>query len=150
MRRSTRATPAARWPTGAAACIGINDSIAGQSGGNVGVGFAVPIDIARSVADRIVAGKSLAAGFLGVEALDAKGARSGAQLSSVDVRLACGQGRSPTRRRRRRHRRREGRQHDRPRWPGSAAGSPASEISITFVRGGQEQTVTSPSARRLS
>ena len=47
--------------------IGINDSIAGQSGGNVGVGFAIPIDIARSVADRIVAGKSLAAGFLGVE-----------------------------------------------------------------------------------
>jgi S1-C subfamily serine protease len=63
--------------------IGINDSIAGQSGGNVGVGFAVPIDIARSVADRIVAGKSLAAGFLGVEGLDAKGAHTGAQLSSV-------------------------------------------------------------------
>jgi putative serine protease PepD len=63
--------------------IGINDSIAGGSGGNVGVGFAVPIDIAKSVADRILAGKSLAAGYLGVEGTDAQGSRSGAVVTNV-------------------------------------------------------------------
>jgi len=72
--------------------IGINDSIvtgssagAGGSGstGNVGVGFAIPIDIAKGVADKIVAGQSTNAGFLGVEGADATGERSGAAITSV-------------------------------------------------------------------
>jgi putative serine protease PepD len=66
--------------------IGINDSIVtGNSGstGNVGVGFAVPIDIAKSVADKIVAGDSTEAGFLGVEGQDASGSRAGASITSV-------------------------------------------------------------------
>ena len=70
--------------------IGINDSIIngnsnGQSGtgGNVGVGFAIPIDIAKAVADRIVAGQSTDAGFLGVEGADASGNRAGALVTSV-------------------------------------------------------------------
>jgi len=70
--------------------VGINDSIAsgsggsaGTTGGNVGVGFAVPIDIAKSVADRIVAGKAVSAGYLGVEGANAQGARSGAVLTHV-------------------------------------------------------------------
>jgi putative serine protease PepD len=68
--------------------IGINDSIitgsAGSSGsGNVGIGFAIPIDIAKAVADRIVAGESTAAGFLGVEGADATGSQAGAAITSV-------------------------------------------------------------------
>lgn len=66
--------------------IGINDSIAtggGQSTGNLGIGFAIPIDIAKSVADRIVAGQSTEAGFLGVEGADATGSRTGAAITSV-------------------------------------------------------------------
>lgn len=66
--------------------IGINDSIVtggGSSTGNLGVGFAIPIDIAKNVADRIVAGKTTAAGFLGVEGADATGSRTGAAITSV-------------------------------------------------------------------
>jgi putative serine protease PepD len=50
--------------------IGINTAIRtdGVSNTNVGVGFAVPIDIAHRVAERIVNGESLDAGFLGVGA----------------------------------------------------------------------------------
>lgn len=48
--------------------IGINTAIRtdGVSNSNVGVGFAVPIDTAHRVAERIVAGESLEPGFLGV------------------------------------------------------------------------------------
>ena len=52
--------------------IGVNvfirtqTSIAGASGGNVGVGFAVPIDIAMRVADTILAGDQFFYGSLGV------------------------------------------------------------------------------------
>lgn len=66
--------------------IGINDSIAtGGSGstGNLGIGFAIPIDIAKDVADRIVAGQSTKAGFLGIEGADASGAHAGAAVTSV-------------------------------------------------------------------
>ena len=51
--------------------------------GNVGVGFAIPIDIAKSVADRIVAGESTEAGFLGVEGTDATGSQAGAAIGAV-------------------------------------------------------------------
>ncbi|MCB1005659.1 MAG: trypsin-like peptidase domain-containing protein, partial [Acidimicrobiales bacterium] len=65
--------------------IGINDAILtdGQSTGNVGVGFAIPIDIAKAVADKIVAGQPTSAGFLGVEGADATGTRAGAAITSV-------------------------------------------------------------------
>lgn len=68
--------------------IGINDSIitgGAQSTGNVGVGFAVPIDIAKTVADRIVAGESTDAGFLGVGGADATGDRAGAAITEVEA-----------------------------------------------------------------
>ncbi len=48
--------------------IGINTAIQtdGLSTGNLGVGFAVPIDTAKGIADRILAGQPIEAGFLGV------------------------------------------------------------------------------------
>ncbi|MGI8757590.1 MAG: S1C family serine protease [Acidimicrobiales bacterium] len=69
--------------------IGINDSIVtGRSGttntGNVGVGFAIPIDIAKTVADKLVAGESTAGGFLGIRGANATGTRSGAAVTSVE------------------------------------------------------------------
>lgn len=67
--------------------IGINDSIvvgASTTGGNVGIGFAIPIDIAKVVADRIVAGEPTDGGFLGVRGSDATGVRSGALLAAVE------------------------------------------------------------------
>jgi S1-C subfamily serine protease len=53
---------------GAGRVIGINTSIRtdGTSNGNLGIGFAVPIDTALGVASRITSGASLDAGILGV------------------------------------------------------------------------------------
>ncbi len=53
---------------GAGEVIGINTSIRtdGTSNGNLGIGFAVPIDTAISVAERITSGASLEPGVLGV------------------------------------------------------------------------------------
>jgi putative serine protease PepD len=66
--------------------IGINDSIASESGGNQGVGFAIPIDTAVSVAQKLVKGESITPGFLGVQAADPmpSGATQGAFLAEVD------------------------------------------------------------------
>ncbi|HEX7131863.1 MAG TPA: trypsin-like peptidase domain-containing protein [Iamia sp.] len=64
--------------------IGVNDSIASESGGNVGVGFAVPIETAKMVADRLVEGLPITNGFLGVSAADSSGERSGAQIVQVE------------------------------------------------------------------
>jgi len=50
--------------------IGVNDSIESDSGVNAGVGFAIPIDTAKTVADRIVSGKSAKTAVLGVSAAD--------------------------------------------------------------------------------
>ena len=46
--------------------IGINQSIASPSGANAGVGFAVPVNLARSVMERLVADGRIVRGFLGV------------------------------------------------------------------------------------
>ena len=46
--------------------VGINTAIVGTTGGNVGVGFAIPIDIARRVADQIIAGGHASLPFIGI------------------------------------------------------------------------------------
>lgn len=70
--------------------IGINDAIYSGSGsgvgsepGNVGVGFAIPIDLAKRTADLLVAGKSIPPAFLGVEVGQASGNRAGALVVTV-------------------------------------------------------------------
>ena len=63
--------------------IGINDSIRSESGGNEGVGFAVPIDIAAASAARIVQGKSAASGYLGVSGTDPTLGQAGAMVNEV-------------------------------------------------------------------
>ena len=47
--------------------IGINQSIVSRSGGNAGVGFAIPVNLARSVLDGLIANGKVARGFLGVQ-----------------------------------------------------------------------------------
>jgi putative serine protease PepD len=66
--------------------IGINDSIASESGGNQGVGFAVPIDTAVSVAQELVKGETIKTGYLGVQATDPMrtDGTQGAFLAEVD------------------------------------------------------------------
>jgi serine protease Do len=46
--------------------IGINSAIASPSGGNVGIGFAIPINLARSIANELIDEGKITRGWLGV------------------------------------------------------------------------------------
>lgn len=50
--------------------VGINTAIVGPSGGNVGIGFAIPVNMARQVMDQIVKYGSVKRGLLGVQVQD--------------------------------------------------------------------------------
>jgi putative serine protease PepD len=63
--------------------IGINDSIFTRSGGNDGVGFAIPIDTAKQVADKLVAGEPIKRALLGVNGTDTSEGTSGALITGV-------------------------------------------------------------------
>jgi serine protease Do len=64
--------------------IGINASIFSRSGDNSGIGFAIPIQTARTIADKIQRGETLAKGYLGVETrASTTDGRAGAQLARV-------------------------------------------------------------------
>ncbi len=47
--------------------IGINTAIASPSGGSVGIGFAIPIDLAIVVKDQLIAHGKVTRGFLGIQ-----------------------------------------------------------------------------------
>ena len=47
--------------------IGINTAIYSQSGGSMGIGFAIPVSLAKSVMGQIVKGGSVTRGWIGVE-----------------------------------------------------------------------------------
>ena len=46
--------------------VGINTAIISRSGGNQGIGFAVPISMARNVMDRLISGGKVTRGYLGI------------------------------------------------------------------------------------
>jgi serine protease Do len=46
--------------------VGVNTAIISRSGGNQGIGFAVPINMARSVLERLVTSGKVARGYLGI------------------------------------------------------------------------------------
>ena len=46
--------------------LGINNWIVAPSGGNIGIGFAIPADTAKPIVDKLIAGKAIERGFLGV------------------------------------------------------------------------------------
>jgi S1-C subfamily serine protease len=50
-----------------ASLIGINAIIASQSGGSEGIGFAIPIDTAKKVADDLIGGRSVSHPYIGVQ-----------------------------------------------------------------------------------
>ena len=60
--------------------IGINSQIASSSGGNEGVGYAVPIETAKEVAEALIAGRTIERPFLGVQLGEAD---NGAQVAAV-------------------------------------------------------------------
>jgi S1-C subfamily serine protease len=70
--------------------VGVNAQIASNSGGNDGVGFAIPIDTVRGVADQLLAGEAVEHAYLGVSlatvgssAAEALGVPEGVQIVSV-------------------------------------------------------------------
>jgi len=63
--------------------IGINVSIFSLSGANDGVGFAVPIDIAHDIADRVVAGEEIQNAYLGVSLGVVESGQAGALIDDV-------------------------------------------------------------------
>jgi serine protease Do len=63
--------------------LGINVSIFSLSGANDGVGFAVPIDIAHDIAERVVAGEEIEGAFLGVNLGLVDSGRAGAVITDV-------------------------------------------------------------------
>lgn len=50
--------------------IGVNNAIFSESGGNIGIGFAIPIETARDIADRLVRDGKIRRGYLGVKISD--------------------------------------------------------------------------------
>ncbi len=50
--------------------IGINTAIFSKSGGNIGIGFAIPVNMARSVMDQLIKHGSIQRGVLGVQIQD--------------------------------------------------------------------------------
>jgi serine protease Do len=46
--------------------VGINTAIISRSGGNQGIGFAVPINMARRVVERLISGGKVTRGYLGI------------------------------------------------------------------------------------
>ncbi len=65
--------------------IGINTAIAtsGSGTGNIGVGFAIPINTAKQVAEQLIKTGTATHAFLGVSLADATGNTAGALVSSV-------------------------------------------------------------------
>jgi len=50
--------------------VGVNSAIFSQTGGNVGIGFAIPIDLAKKVADQLRKNGKVIRGWLGIRAQD--------------------------------------------------------------------------------
>jgi serine protease Do len=47
--------------------IGINNAIFSTSGGNIGIGFAIPSNVARSIVDQLIIHKKVSRGWIGVD-----------------------------------------------------------------------------------
>ena len=77
--------------------IGVNAQIASESGGNDGVGFAIPSSTVKSIVAQLLADGSVRHAYLGVAVSQPAGATAGVQLTEVrsggpaeDARLAVG------------------------------------------------------------
>ena len=70
MRRSIPAIPAAALINLKGELVGINTAILSPAGGNVGIGFAVPINMARQVMEQIIQTGRVQRGRIGVSIQD--------------------------------------------------------------------------------
>jgi Do/DeqQ family serine protease len=65
--------------------VGINTAIIGPSGGNVGIGFAVPVVIASAVMDQLIRFGEVKRGRLGISMTDVVGGGEGATIADVQA-----------------------------------------------------------------
>jgi serine protease Do/serine protease DegQ len=65
--------------------VGINSAIIGPSGGNVGIGFAVPSVLAKAVMDQLVRYGEVRRGRLGIAMQDPVGGTEGALIANVQA-----------------------------------------------------------------
>jgi Do/DeqQ family serine protease len=70
--------------------VGINSAIIGPSGGNVGIGFAVPAVLARAVMDQLIRFGEVKRGRLGISMQDLAGSE-GAQVADVQANSPAAQ-----------------------------------------------------------
>ena len=70
--------------------IGINTAIYSRSGGSQGIGFAIPVSLARQVMEQIISTGRVARGWLGVSARDVVDETTGAGAGSALVGLLRG------------------------------------------------------------
>jgi serine protease DegS/serine protease DegQ len=66
--------------------VGINSDVYSPTGGNIGIGFAIPVGTAKAVLDQIVAHGRVIRGWLGAEYQDVPAAQSGTGTPEVMVR----------------------------------------------------------------
>jgi S1-C subfamily serine protease len=71
--------------------VGINSMIYSESGGNNGIGFAIPIARAKQVADHLVAGQPVGKAYLGVTTKAAANGVAGAQVATIEPGSAAEQ-----------------------------------------------------------
>ena len=127
--------------------VGVNAQIASDSGGNEGVGFAIPSNTAKSIVSQLIASGSVKHAFLGVGLQDASG--RGAQVSEVRAdtpaqRSGLRAGDVITRV--------DGREITTADELRAAinAKSPGDRVSLTYTRGGKTHTVRVELANRPS
>ena len=119
--------------------VGVNTQIESESGGNDGVGFAVPSDTVRTVAARLAKGQRVVHPYLGVlvgDALSREGARlqtvrrgspaAGAGLKAGDVITRFGDAKITS---------------SEDLTTAVAAKQPGDKVKVTFVRGGAKRSV---------
>jgi serine protease Do len=64
--------------------VGVNTAIVSPSGGSVGIGFAIPSNMARRIVDALIAHGSIPRGWLGVSVSDLPTGQPGVRLTRVD------------------------------------------------------------------
>lgn len=138
--------------------IGINNWIIAPSGGNIGIGFAIPSDIAKPIVEKLKGGKAIERGYLGVDRVPVSddladalgiphdqgefvrsvvpgGAAAAAGIQEGDVVLRIG---------------------GQPITPDNSLSTviantaPGTKVTIDLLRGGKPRSVTATVARRPS
>ncbi|GII93735.1 S1C family serine protease [Sinosporangium siamense] len=122
--------------------IGINTAIATNGGeGNIGVGFAVPINTAKRISDQLVNGGKASHAYLGVNLTDATNETRGAMVASVQQgspaeKAGLRQGDVVTKIN-------DTNVDEADDVVGAVRGfKPGDQVTISYVRGGQSQTAT--------